>query len=59
MLMQDAIRKSDEQSHYITERALAEVVQKLTVVNKFVKEETSRLKVHRFLYKWITKWLNL
>ena len=58
-LILDNTRKQEEQSLYITETALAEVVRKLVITNKFVKSEQKRLKVIRFLFDWGRKWLKL
>ena len=59
LLLLDAIRKSEEQSHYITEQSLASVAQKLATVNAYVKTEQKRLRIHNFILDWVQKWLNL
>ena len=59
VLLLDAIRKSEEQSAYITEKALSDVVLKLASVNAFVKAEQKRLRIQNFILEWIQKWLPL
>ena len=59
VLLLDAIRKSEEQSQYITEQSLANVAQKLATVNAYVKTEQKRLRVQNFILDWAQKWLNL
>lgn len=59
LLVLDSIRKNEESSRYITEDSLANVVRKLVIVNKFVKNEEKRLRTYNFLFNWVKRWLKL
>jgi NADH:ubiquinone oxidoreductase subunit E len=59
VLLLDAIRKSEEQSRYITEQSLANVAHKLATVNTYVRTEQKRLRLQNFLLDWAQRWLHL